>query len=38
VECISQSLRQVNMQFVIRREHYEKAIVALNDALCVDQR
>lgn len=38
VECISQSLRQVNMQFVILREQYEKAIVALNDALCVDQR
>jgi aspartate kinase len=37
VECISQSLRQVNMQFVIRREQYEKAIIALNDALCVDQ-
>jgi aspartate kinase len=38
VECFSQSLRQVNMQFVIRREQYEKAIVALNDALCVDQQ
>jgi aspartate kinase len=38
VECISQSLRQVNMQFVIRREHYEKAVIALNDALCVDQQ
>jgi len=25
------------MQFVIRREQYEKAIIALNDALCVDQ-
>jgi aspartate kinase len=37
VECISQSLRQVNMQFVIRREHYEKAVIAMNDALCVDQ-
>jgi len=37
VECISQSLRQTNMQFVIRREQYEKAIIALNDALCVDQ-
>jgi len=38
VECFSQSLRQVNMQFVIRREHYEKAVIALNDALCVDQQ
>ncbi len=37
VECFSQSLRQVNMQFVIRREHFERAIIALNEALCVDQ-
>ncbi|MHB8773201.1 MAG: aspartate kinase [Syntrophales bacterium] len=37
VECISQSLRQTNMQFVIRREAFEKAIIALNDALCVDR-
>ena len=35
VECFSQSLRQVNMQFVIRREHYQQAIRALNEALCV---
>ena len=34
IECFSQSLRQVNMQFVIKREYYEKAIIALNDALC----
>ena len=34
IECFSQSLRQVNMQFVINREDYERAIVALNDALC----
>jgi aspartate kinase len=34
IECFSQSLKQVNMQFVIERENYEKAIVALNDALC----
>ena len=38
VECFSQSLRQVNMQFVILREQYEKAIIAMNDALCIDQR
>ncbi len=25
---------QVNMQFVIRREHYEDAVIALNEALC----
>jgi aspartate kinase len=35
VEALSQSLKQVNMQFVIGREDYRKAIVALNDALCV---
>jgi aspartate kinase len=34
IEGFSQSLRQVNMQFVINREDYEKAIIALNDALC----
>ncbi len=34
IECFSQSLRQVNMQFVISRDSYEKAIIALNDALC----
>jgi hypothetical protein len=37
VECVSQSLRQTNMPFVIRREAFERAIVALNDALCVDR-
>ena len=36
VDAISQSLRQVNMQFVIGRDDYKKAIVALNRALCVD--
>lgn len=35
IECFSQSLRQVNMQFVIAREQYRNAIRALNDALCV---
>ncbi|HLO57454.1 MAG TPA: aspartate kinase [Bacteroidales bacterium] len=35
VEAISQSLKQVNMQFVIGRDDYKRAIVALNDALCV---
>ena len=34
IECFSQSLRQVNMQFVITRESYQRAIIALNDALC----
>jgi aspartate kinase len=35
IECISQSLRQVNMQFVIDRKSFKKAIIALNNALCV---
>jgi aspartate kinase len=35
VDAISQSLKQVNMQFVIGRDDYKRAIVALNDALCV---
>jgi aspartate kinase len=35
VEAFSQSLRQVNMQFVIRREKYNEAIIALNEALCL---
>lgn len=34
IEAVSQSLMQVNMQFVIQREDYEKAIIALNKALC----
>jgi len=37
VEAVSQSLKQVNMQFVINRPDYEKAIIVLNDALCVKQ-
>lgn len=35
VDALSQSLKQVNMQFVIARDDYKKAIIALNDALCV---
>lgn len=34
VECFGQSLKQVNMQFVIAREHYADAVKALNDVLC----
>lgn len=34
IEAVSQSLMQVNMQFVIRREDYRAAIIALNHALC----
>jgi aspartate kinase len=35
IEAFSQSLRQVNMQFVIRRDQYEEAIIALNEELCL---
>lgn len=36
VNCVSQTLRQVNMQFVIERAEYKTAIKALNQALCVN--
>jgi len=35
IECFGQSLKQVNMQFVITRERYREAVEALNDALCL---
>ena len=35
VEAVSQSLMQVNMQFVIQRKDYSNAIIALNKALCI---
>ncbi|BDG07704.1 aspartate kinase [Anaeromyxobacter paludicola] len=35
VNAFSQSLRQVNMQFVIDRADYKKAVTALNRALCL---
>ena len=38
VNCVSQSYRQVNMQFVIDRADYKKAVVALNQALCLGAR
>lgn len=34
IECISQSLRQVNMQFIIHRKDFNNAIKALHNALC----
>lgn len=34
IESFAQSLMQVNMQFVIKREAYEDAVIALNEALC----
>lgn len=35
IECFGQSLKQVNMQFVIKREEYASAVIALNNALCL---
>ena len=35
VNCVSQTLRQVNMQFIVDREDYKKSIIALNQSLCV---
>lgn len=34
IASFAQSLMQVNMQFVIRRENYENAVIALNEKLC----
>ena len=34
VDAVSQSLMQVNMQFVIQRDQYKQGIIALNDTLC----
>jgi aspartate kinase len=36
IECFAQSLKQVNMQFVIARDRYAEAVIALNDALCLN--
>lgn len=36
INAVSQSLRQTNMQFVIERKDYARAVVALNDALCLN--
>jgi aspartate kinase len=36
INCIAQSLRQVNMQFVIDRERFKDAIITLNRALCIE--
>ncbi len=36
VNAFSQSLRQTNMQFVIDRDSYKRAVVALNEALCLN--
>ncbi len=37
IESISQSLKQVNIQFVIPRKDYKEAVIALNDALCYNK-
>ncbi len=37
VNAFSQSLRQVNMQFVIDRADYKTAVIALNRALCLNR-
>ena len=37
IKCVSQSLRQVNMQFVIDRKMYVKAIMCLNKDLCLGE-
>lgn len=34
IDCLSLSLSQVNIQFVINREDYKSAIVVLNNAVC----
>lgn len=34
IASFAQSLMQVNMQFVIQRESYEEAVIALNEKLC----
>ncbi|HEX5634283.1 MAG TPA: ACT domain-containing protein, partial [Gemmatimonadales bacterium] len=36
VNAFSQSLRQTNMQFVIDRGEYKKAVIALNQALVLE--
>ena len=35
VNAVSQSLRQTNIQFVIGRDDYKRAVAALNEALCL---
>jgi aspartate kinase len=38
IAAMSQSLMQVNVQFVINREDYKTAIIVLNDTLCYAQK
>ncbi|MBF0100033.1 MAG: aspartate kinase [Desulfobacterales bacterium] len=37
IESVAQSLRQVNMQFVIDRPSFKKAVCELNKALCLEK-
>ena len=37
IDCVTQSLRQVNMQFVIDRSDYQTAIGKMHEALCENQ-
>lgn len=37
IESLGQSLRQVNMQFVVMREFYRDAVIALNSELCIEK-
>jgi aspartate kinase len=37
IDCLSLSLSQVNIQFVIDRDNYKQAVIALNNAVCVEE-
>ena len=37
IDCLSLSLSQVNIQFVVNREDYKKAVVVLNNAVCLNK-
>jgi aspartate kinase len=37
VECISQSLRQVSIQLIIKRDDFKTAVQVLNEVLCYQQ-
>ena len=37
IECFGQSLKQINMQFVVNKNRYTDAVIALNEALCVNE-
>lgn len=37
IDCLSLSLSQVNIQFVVSREDYKKAVIVLNNAVCLNK-